>query len=136
MERAAAVAYEVLDRNPNHPGALHYVIHAFDDPLYAERALATAEKYAIVAPDAGHALHMPTHTYLALGLWDKVVSSNIVSWKAEQARKEKLDNITRDQLRLQYGSCNLEKKKKHEYGRQHDWFAVPYRSACPNTWLC
>lgn len=94
LERAAKIAYEVLERNPNHPGALHYIIHAYDDPQYAELALATADKYAKVAPDAGHALHMPTHTYLALGLWDKVVTSNIVSWKAEQARKEKkqLDN--------------------------------------------
>ena len=94
FEKAAKISYEVLERNPNHPGALHYIIHAYDDPQYADLALATADKYAKVAPDAGHALHMPTHTYLALGLWDKVVTSNIVSWKAEQARKEKknLDN--------------------------------------------
>ena len=57
-------------------------------------ALATADKYAVVAPDAGHALHMPTHIYLALGMWDKVISSNIVSWDAERERKErkKLNN--------------------------------------------
>ncbi len=93
-EKAAAIAREVLERNPLHPGALHYVIHAYDDPGHAAAALATADKYAMVAPGAGHALHMPTHTYLALGLWDKVVSSNIVSWAAEKQRKErkKLDN--------------------------------------------
>ncbi|MBK9661474.1 MAG: hypothetical protein IPO68_16505 [Chitinophagaceae bacterium] len=64
------------------------------NPDFAAKALATADKYAIVAPDAGHALHMPTHTYLALGLWDKVISSNEVSWAAEQARmlRKKLDN--------------------------------------------
>ncbi|MBL0068648.1 MAG: hypothetical protein IPP39_09230 [Chitinophagaceae bacterium] len=94
LEKAATIAYEVLKRNPNHPGALHYVIHAYDNPDFAAKALATADKYAIVAPDAGHALHMPTHTYLALGLWDKVISSNEVSWAAEQARmlRKKLDN--------------------------------------------
>ena len=94
LVKAADIGNEVLQRNPQHPGALHYVIHAYDNPDYAEKALATADKYARVAPDAGHALHMPTHTYLALGLWDKVVSSNIVSWAAEKARKErkKLDN--------------------------------------------
>jgi tetratricopeptide (TPR) repeat protein len=94
FEKAADIAKEVLANNPKHPGALHYVIHAYDDPDHAATALATADKYAIVAPDAGHALHMPTHTYLALGLWDKVISSNEVSWAAEKQRKErkKLDN--------------------------------------------
>lgn len=86
LEAAAKIGYEVLQRNPKHPGALHYIIHAYDNPDFAALALATADKYAAVAPDAGHALHMPTHTYLALGLWDKVVSSNEVSWAAEQAR--------------------------------------------------
>jgi tetratricopeptide (TPR) repeat protein len=94
LEKAASVSYEVLARNPNHPGALHYVIHAYDDPDHAALALATADKYALTAPDAGHALHMPTHTYLALGIWDKVITSNEVSWAAEKARKtrKKLNN--------------------------------------------
>lgn len=94
LEQAAGIAKEVLTNNAKHPGALHYLIHAFDDPDHAAKALATADKYAVVAPDAGHALHMPTHIYLALGMWDKVVSSNVVSWAAERERKErkKLDN--------------------------------------------
>ena len=94
LEKAAGIAKEVIDANPQHPGALHYLIHAFDDPDHAAMALATADKYAVVAPDAGHALHMPTHIYLALGMWDKVISSNIVSWDAERERKErkKLNN--------------------------------------------
>lgn len=94
LEKAAGIAKEVLHANPKHPGALHYLIHAFDDPDHAAMALATADKYAVVAPDAGHALHMPTHIYLALGMWDKVISSNIVSWAAERERKErkKLNN--------------------------------------------
>ncbi|MBL0274481.1 MAG: hypothetical protein IPQ06_15870 [Chitinophagaceae bacterium] len=92
--KAAAIGNEVLERNPKHPGALHYIIHAYDNPDYAAKALAIADKYAIVAPDAGHALHMPTHTYLALGLWDKVINSNEISWAAERTRmqKKKLDN--------------------------------------------
>jgi tetratricopeptide (TPR) repeat protein len=117
FKQAASIAYEVLERNPNHPGALHYVIHAYDDPQFAALALETADKYALVAPDAGHALHMPTHTYLALGLWDKVVSSNIVSWKAEQARKErkKLDNNALAYHAyhwLQFGQLQLGEKEK------------------------
>lgn len=117
MEKAALIANEVLARNPNHPGALHYVIHAYDDPKYAALALATADKYATVAPDAGHALHMPTHTYLALGLWDKVVSSNIVSWDAEMARKERkhLDNNALAYHAyhwLEYGELQMGEKEK------------------------
>src|SRR5688572_8934237 len=93
-EHAADIAKEVLAKNPKHPGALHYLIHAYDDPVHASMAVKTADAYSLVAPDAGHALHMPTHIYLALGMWDKVVSSNIVSWAAERERKErkKLDN--------------------------------------------
>ncbi len=119
LERAAKIAYEVLERNPNHPGALHYIIHAYDDPQYAELALATADKYALVAPDAGHALHMPAHTYMALGLWNKVVTSNIVSWQAEQARKEKkkLDNNALAYHAyhwLEYGQLQLGQKEMAE----------------------
>ncbi len=92
--KAASIAKEVLIKYPRHPGALHYLIHAYDDPGHAAQALATADAYSLTAPDAGHALHMPTHIYLALGMWDKVVSSNEVSWAAGEKRKErkKLNN--------------------------------------------
>ena len=88
-ELAAEKAKEVLLKNPKHPGALHYIIHAYDDPQHAALAITTANAYSTVAPEAGHALHMPTHIYLALGMWDKVISSNIVSWQAGQKRKER-----------------------------------------------
>ena len=94
---AADMAREVLQRNPNHPGALHYLIHASDDPNHAASAVQTADAYAIVAPGAAHALHMPTHIYLALGMWDKVISSNIAAWAASKARKER-KKLTNDAL--------------------------------------
>jgi pentatricopeptide repeat protein len=96
-EQAAELAKNVLAKNPRHPGALHYLIHAYDDPEHASMALKTADEYSTVAPDAGHALHMPTHIYLALGMWDKVVSSNIVSWEASQKRKKR-KGLTNDAL--------------------------------------
>ncbi|HSK11944.1 MAG TPA: hypothetical protein VK907_01960 [Phnomibacter sp.] len=108
-EDAAQIALGVLDRNPQHPGALHYVIHAWDHPEHAAKALATANKYAGVAPDAGHALHMPTHTYLALGMWNEVVWSNEVSWAADMARRDR-KQLNNDALSyhsyhwLQYGA--------------------------------
>lgn len=119
FEKAAAIAQEVLQRNPRHPGALHYLIHAYDDPHHAALALKAADKYAVVAPDAGHALHMPTHIYLALGMWDKVISSNIESWNAERERKER-KNLNNNALGyhswhwLQYGYLqegNMEKAR-------------------------
>ena len=107
-EQAAEIAKEVLKSNPKHPGALHYLIHAYDDPAHAAMALTTADEYAVVAPSAGHALHMPTHIYLSLGMWNKVISSNIVSWDAGQQRKHR-KKLTNDALNyhayhwLEYG---------------------------------
>lgn len=86
---SARIADGILKENPNHPGALHYKIHAFDHPEFAEQAQAAADIYAGVAPDATHALHMPSHIYLALGRWDDVVSSNESSYAASVARIER-----------------------------------------------
>ncbi len=93
-EHAAELAKEILQKNPKHPGALHYLIHSYDDPSHASLALDAADEYFVVAPSAGHALHMPSHIYLAMGMWDKVVSSNEVSWEAtvERQQSKKLKN--------------------------------------------
>lgn len=88
-QQSAHVAEKILKENPNHPGALHYFIHANDDPYHASKAVQVANEYSVVAPDASHALHMPTHIYLALGMWDRVVSSNENSWQASVNRKER-----------------------------------------------
>src|SRR5690606_14723256 len=86
---SSRVADGILKENPNHPGALHYKIHALDHPELAGEARHAADLYARVAPDATHALHMPSHIYLALGLWDHVVSSNEASYAASVARLER-----------------------------------------------
>jgi tetratricopeptide (TPR) repeat protein len=83
--RAAAVAEEVFDENPRHPGAAHYLIHAYDDPVHAPLGLRPARVYADVAPAASHALHMPSHIYLALGMWDEVATMNERSYGAAKA---------------------------------------------------
>lgn len=92
--RAADIAGGILKEDPTHPGALHYFIHAEDHPEYAKLAWEQANRYAGVASYSGHALHMPSHIYLALGLWDDVVRSNEVSWRAGVDRKtaKKLNN--------------------------------------------
>ncbi len=74
--RAAAIAESVLARQPRHPGAAHYWIHGMDDPDHATGALGAARALAGIAPDAGHALHMTSHIFVALGLWDDVVEAN------------------------------------------------------------
>lgn len=89
--KGAKIAQSIIDENPNHPGALHYLIHSYDDPDNAPKALKAANSYSKVAPDAGHALHMPSHIYVALGMWDEVVSSNIAAWQADKTRKENKD---------------------------------------------
>ncbi len=80
--RAAAIAQSVFTKNPNHPGAAHFIIHALDDPEHAILALPAARTYAGIAPDAPHALHMPSHIFVQLGMWEDVVSSNIESYEA------------------------------------------------------
>ena len=80
--RAGAIALEVFARNPQHPGAAHFIIHAFDDPEHAVLALPAAKVYAEIAPAAPHALHMPSHTFVQLGMWEGVVASNDASYKA------------------------------------------------------
>jgi hypothetical protein len=73
---AGAIALDVLARQPQHPGAAHYVIHAFDSREHAILALPAARVYARIAPAAGHAQHMPSHTFSLLGMWDEMVPSN------------------------------------------------------------
>ena len=82
---AAAVAEEVFAENPRHPGAAHYLIHAYDDPVHAPLGLRPARVYAGVAPAASHALHMPSHIYLALGMWEETAEMNRRSFEAAKA---------------------------------------------------
>ena len=84
--RAAAIAEEVFSKNPLHPGAAHYLIHSYDDPIHAPIGLRAARVYAKIAPSAAHALHMPSHVFVSLGMWDEAVSSNEDSWQAGEAR--------------------------------------------------
>ena len=77
--RAGAIAEEINRRNPQHPGALHYAIHAFDDPVHAPLGLHAARAYSVIASDADHAQHMTTHIFLALGMWDETVRQNVIA---------------------------------------------------------
>ena len=73
---AGAIALRLLHGNPNHPGAAHYAIHAFDDPVHAPLALPAAHVFAGIAEKVSHARHMPSHIFIQHGMWDLVSSSN------------------------------------------------------------
>jgi tetratricopeptide (TPR) repeat protein len=79
---AASIAQQVYDKNAQHPGAAHFIIHAFDDPDHAPLGLNAARAYAKIAPSAAHALHMPSHIFVQLGMWQDAVDSNIAAYKA------------------------------------------------------
>lgn len=86
--RAAGIAKAVFMRNPDSPGAAHYWIHGMDDPQHAAGALVAARALSKIAPDAGHAQHMCSHIFMALGMWDDVVTANVNAMRVvdKQAR--------------------------------------------------
>ncbi len=82
---AAAILEKLYPDEPDHPGITHYIIHSYDVPALADRALDAAHRYAAIAPDAPHALHMPSHTFTRVGAWQESIDTNILS--AAAARK-------------------------------------------------
>ncbi len=89
--RAAAAVEPVFESNPDHPGAAHYLIHSYDDPVHAPLGLPMARAYSRIAPDAGHAQHMTSHIFVALGLWDDVVAANENAVAVQNARQARLE---------------------------------------------
>jgi tetratricopeptide (TPR) repeat protein len=78
LQRQAGDLLEPLFQvEPNHPGLAHYLIHAYDSPALADRAVRAADRYASIAPSVPHARHMPSHIYTRLGMWDASIASNI-----------------------------------------------------------
>jgi tetratricopeptide (TPR) repeat protein len=79
QQQAGRIAESVLAQNPDHPGAHHYVIHAYDLPGLAQKALSVANNYGEITPKVPHAAHMMTHIYTRLGLWEKAITWNSIS---------------------------------------------------------
>jgi hypothetical protein len=91
--KAAAILEPLFERMPDHPGLAHYIIHSLDVPPLAPRALAAARKYGTIAPDAPHALHMPSHTFTRLGLWTESIDANLASAAAARRAKSPGDEL-------------------------------------------
>jgi hypothetical protein len=86
QKRSAEIAEKIFAAQPDHPGAAHYLIHAYDYPSLARQGLPAARRYAQFAPSVPHALHMPSHVYVLLGMWPETVQSNLAAAAAEQSR--------------------------------------------------
>ncbi len=90
QRKGSEILNQVLVRHPNHPGVAHYIIHSVDYPSLAELGLAAARAYATIAPDAPHALHMPSHIFTRLGLWDDSIASNTASMNSAISQAQRL----------------------------------------------
>ena len=86
---AAAIFERILERHPRHPGALHYLIHTWDDPANARKALDAARVYATVVPESSHARHMPAHVFVQLGMWPEAIASDEAAADAADAKVAK-----------------------------------------------
>ncbi|MDP3675466.1 MAG: hypothetical protein Q8R44_10290 [Novosphingobium sp.] len=118
--RAGEILNRVFAAAPEHPGVTHYLIHTFDYPTLADLALPAARRYAQIAPDSPHALHMPSHIFVRLGLWDEAIASNVASEASARtmARKLGLPGASSEQLHamdyLAYGYLQTGQDAKAE----------------------
>ncbi len=88
QKKAGSILEVLYPDQPNHPGIIHYIIHTYDYPGIAELALPAARRYASVAPSSAHALHMPSHIFTRLGLWDECIASNLASISSAQCHAQ------------------------------------------------
>ena len=93
QRKSGEIAARIFASEPEHPGAAHYLIHAYDYPTLAAQARGAADRYAQLAPSAPHALHMPSHIYVLLGMWPETIQGNVVAAEAERARGNPDDHM-------------------------------------------
>jgi hypothetical protein len=114
---SSAIAEQIFAAAPDHPGAAHYLIHAYDSPALAAHGQAAARRYAQFAPSVPHALHMPSHIYVLLGMWPETIQGNLVAAAAEQQRGNPDDHLhALDYLAYAY----LQQAQDHEAQRVLD----------------
>jgi tetratricopeptide (TPR) repeat protein len=99
-KKAGEILNKVLSKEPAHPGVVHYLIHSYDVPKLADLALPAARSYARIAPSSPHALHMPSHIFTRLGLWEESIQSNLASAAAakKNVTKTRPGAASQDQL--------------------------------------
>ncbi len=118
--RAAAVAEEVFRDRPQHPGAAHYLIHSYDDPVHAPLGLRPARAYSKIAPAASHAQHMTSHIFVALGMWDEAVVANETAWNVadERVKRKTLSSDARNAHALRWLAYGYMQQGRYDDARQ------------------
>jgi len=91
--KAGAILEDLFKQEPDHPGLAHYIIHTYDVPALAPKALAAARRYSAIAPDAPHALHMPSHTFTRTGYWQESIQSNIAAAAAAKHESQTAEEL-------------------------------------------
>jgi hypothetical protein len=117
QKKAGAILEKVFAEQPEHPGLAHYIIHCYDYPPLADGALDAARRYAKIAPDSPHALHMPSHIFTRLGYWQESIESNLASAAAAEKDSAQGDQLhAMDYLVYAYlqGGQDVEAKKVFE----------------------
>jgi tetratricopeptide (TPR) repeat protein len=136
--QAAAELFDVWNENPEHPGAAHYLIHSFDDPIHAPLGLPMAKAYSKIAPAAAHAQHMTSHIFLALGLWEQTIDANIVARDVQQTRQkelgEKLTVCGHYPWWLQYGYLQAGEEEKARQVLLNCYYQIKKEPAGGEKW--
>lgn len=134
--RAAALFESVYAHDQQHPGVLHYLIHAYDDPIHAEAGLAAARAYARTAAAVPHAYHMPSHIFTRLGYWDEAASANERAWQIsnDDVKAAGEPGELRDFHSLNYLSyAYLQLGRYKDAKRTVDLFAAQYAAIADRT---
>jgi tetratricopeptide (TPR) repeat protein len=132
--QAAAILEKLWKKNPNHPGVVHYLIHCYDYPPLAERGLVAARSYGAIAPWVPHALHMPSHIFTRLGMWQESIDSNRAAADAAQAyaATRKRDAVEAEQLHaLDYLAYSYLQQAQDKKAKEVVDFAASVRKTNP-----
>jgi hypothetical protein len=125
--KGAAILEKIAARQPHHPGVWHYLIHLYDYPPLAQHGIKAALEYAKVAPDAPHALHMPSHIFTRVGYWKESIASNIASANAAKQDGELGDQIhAMDYLVYAYLQLGQDRKAQQAIEEMNALAALPY----------
>ena len=118
QREAAALLEPVFAANADHPGVPHYLIHAYDNPVLAAQGVAAARAYSKIAPDLSHALHMPSHIFTRLGMWEESISSNIAAAAAARRHRDRGEELHAQDY-LTYAYLQLGRNGEAEKIRDH-----------------
>src|SRR5437660_561015 len=135
--KGAAILEEIAKRQPLHPGVAHYLIHLYDYPPIADKGIEAARRYAKIAPDAPHALHMPSHIFTRVGYWQESIDSNVASGRVAKEAGDLQDQLhAMDYLVYAYLQLGQDKKAKDVVdamntvtGLNENYLAGPYARA-------